>query len=65
MTNNNTKANKMVKHQIIFKARMAGVSQHLLHIAIWADELIISGNKVTCLYNNPNECDVSFEIPAN
>jgi len=55
----------MTKHQIIFKARMAGVSQHLLHIAVWADELIINGNKVTCLYNNPKDDDVSFEIPTN
>ena len=55
----------MTKQQIINKARKAGVSNHILHAAIWADELIINGNKVTCLYNNPNECDVSFEIPTN
>jgi hypothetical protein len=64
MTNNNTKANNMTQQQIIDKARKAGVSNHILHVAIWADELIINGNKVTCRYNNPNECDVSFEIPA-
>jgi len=54
----------MTKQQIINKARKAGVSNNILHVAIWADELIINGNKVTCLYNNPNECDISFEIPT-
>jgi len=54
----------MTKQQIINKARKAGVSNHILHVAIWADELIINGNKVTCLHNDPNECDISFEIPT-
>ena len=66
MTNNNTiKENTMTKQQIIHKARKAGVSNHILHAAIWADELIIKGNKVICLFDNPNECDISFEIPVN
>ena len=58
------KVNNMTKQQIINKARKAGVSNNILHVAIWADELIINGNKVTCLYNDPNECDISFEIPT-
>ena len=58
------KVNNMTKQQIINKARKAGVSNNILHVAVWADELIINGNKVTCLYNNPNECDISFEIPT-
>ena len=54
----------MTKQEIIHKARKAGVSVHILHAAVWADELILNGNEVHCVYNDPNECEFSFEIPT-
>ena len=64
INNNTTKENTMTKQEIIHKARKAGVSVHILHAAIWADELILKGNEVHCVYNDPNECEFSFEIPT-
>lgn len=52
----------MTKQEIISLARKNGVSNTVLHAMIWADELILKGDRVLCLHDSPNECDTSFDI---